>query len=283
MLNRQRYDLNGKVALITGAARGIGFETARALVARGARVIVTDLDAGQIEAAAGQISTDPDRVLALAADASDRAAMDEVVRAGVEKFGRLDICIPNAGIAPSPSTVRGIDPAEFERVIEVNLLGVWRTVRAAMPHVVEARGQFMLIASVYAFFNGVYASPYACAKAGVEQLGRALRVELAAHDVHTAVAYFGFIDTEMVRSTFDRDERGADFQARIPPPINRRLTPAQAGEALARGIERRSSRVIAPNVWKALFYSRGWLGPLLDSVLPRDPRLRKLTRRYDEA
>lgn len=282
MLNRHRYDLNGKVALITGAARGIGFETARALAARGARVVITDLDQSQIEAAAAKISGGPENVLALAADASSREEMDRVVAGAVERFGRLDICIPNAGIAPPPGTVREIDPEVFERVVEVNLMGVWRTVRAAMPHVVEARGQFVLIASVYAFFNGVYASPYACAKAGVEQLGRALRVELAANDTHAAVAYFGFIDTEMVRSTFDRDARGGDFQARIPPPLNRRLTAAQAGEALAQGIERRKARIIAPNVWKLLFYSRGFLGPGLDALLPRDPRLRKLTRKYEQ-
>lgn len=281
MLNRRRYELQGKVALITGGARGIGYETARALHARGARVVITDLDQEAVEAAAARIDSSPGRVLALAADASDREAMDRVVEEAVDRFGCLDICIPNAGIAPSPSTVRSIEPDSFERVVEVNLLGVWRTVRAAMPAVIDARGQFMLIASVYAFFNGLYASPYACAKAGVEQLGRALRVELTAHDVHASVAYFGFIDTEMVRATFDRDSKGSEFRARIPFPLNRRITPAEAAEHLVRGIEQRRSRVIAPPVWKPLFYCRGLLGPALDALLPHDPRLKALTRRYE--
>lgn len=283
MRNRQRYDVHGKVALITGAARGIGFEAAHALHARGARVVITDLDPEEIAAAATRISDDPERVLGIAADATDSEAMEAVVKTAVERFGSLDICIPNAGIAPPPNTVRQIDPELFERVLDVNLMGVWRTVRAAMPHIIEARGQFVLIASIYAFFNGVFASPYACAKAGVEQLGRALRVELTPHDVHTSVAYFGFIDTEMVRATFDRDERGADFQSRIPFPLNRRLTAAQAGELLADGIENRRNRVIAPRFWSPLFFTRGWMGPIIDGYLVRDRGLKKLTRKYESA
>lgn len=281
MLNRQRYELRGKVALITGAARGIGFETARALHARGARVVITDLDRGEAEAAADRISAGDGTVLGIAADATDRAAMDGVVATAVERFGSLDVCIPNAGIAPTSSTVRSIDPDLFERVVEVNLLGVWRTVRSAMPQVVAARGQFLLIASVYAFFNGTFASPYASAKAGVEQLGRALRVELAPHGVHTGVAYFGFIDTEMVRSTFDRDFRGKDFAARIPYPLNKRMTPAEAGELLADGLERRKARVIASRPWVPLFYLRGVMGPLIDAALSRDRRIKGLVKKYE--
>lgn len=278
MRKQQRYDLSGKVALVTGAARGIGYETANALRTRGAQVVITDLDAEQIEAAGERIGSAD--TLAIAADASDRAAMEGVVEAAVERFGRLDICIPNAGIAPPSGSLRRIDPDAFERVIEVNLLGVWRTIRAAMPHVVEARGQFLLIASIYAFFNGTYATSYASAKAGVEQLGRALKVELADEGVHTAVAYFGFIDTEMVRSTFDREERGVELISRVPFPLNRRLSAATAGGLLADAIEQRKARVIAPWGWLPLFYLRGITGPLMDNFLARDRGMRALARKY---
>lgn len=281
MLNRQRYDVGGKVALITGAARGIGFETARALHARGARIVITDLDQTEADAAAMSISGGDGSVLAIGADATDGAAMDQVVETAVERFGSLDICIPNAGIAPVASTVRSIDRDAFERVVEVNLLGVWRTVRSAMPHIVAARGQFLLIASAYAFFNGTFAAPYACSKAGVEALGRALRVELAPNGVHTGVAYFGFIDTEMVRSTFDRDARGKDFGARIPFPLNKRMTPAEVGLLIADGIERRKARVIASKPWVPLFYLRGLTGPLIDAVLSRDRRIQRLVKKYE--
>lgn len=282
MLNRRRYDLNGKVALITGAARGIGFETARELRTRGARVVITDLEGESVAAAAEQLGgNESETVLGLTADASDRAAMDKVVEAAVEHFGALDICIPNAGIAPPTASVSDIDREVFERVVEVNLLGVWRTVRSAMPQVIATRGQFMLIASAYSFFNGTFASPYACSKAGVEQLGRALRVELAGHGVHTGVVYFGFIDTEMVRATFDRDPRGADFAARIPFPLNRRITAAETAVLLVDGLERRKARVIAPRPWVPLFYLRGITGPLTDAILARDPRIKSLAQKYE--
>ncbi len=100
----------------------------------------------------------------------------------VERFGGLDLAIANAGIAQSRlATARGLSGEEWERVFEVDLLGVWRTARAALPQIVERRGQLVLVSSVYAFVNGMANSPYAVAKAGVESLGRALRVELAPH------------------------------------------------------------------------------------------------------
>src|SRR6476646_9261456 len=130
-------DLHGRVALVTGAARGIGLETARALERRGAKVALVDLDASAAEAAAATIAPD---ALGLAADVSDRAAIGAAVDAVVQRFGGLDVVVANAGIANAPATARTMPEEEFERVLAVNLLGVWRTVRAALPHIVERRG-----------------------------------------------------------------------------------------------------------------------------------------------
>src|SRR5581483_9797850 len=184
------YDVSGKVALITGGARGIGFETARQLHERGASVVLVDLRAEDVEAAAARLG---DRALGVVADVTDRDAIAAAVAQTVERFGGLDIAVANAGIAPAAATLRAMDPDVVERVIDVNLLGVWRTVHAALPHVVERRGHVVVVASVYAFMNGVILAPYAIAKAGVEQLGRALRVELTRHGASASVAYFGFI------------------------------------------------------------------------------------------
>jgi NAD(P)-dependent dehydrogenase (short-subunit alcohol dehydrogenase family) len=273
-----RYGLDGKVALITGGAQGIGLATARALAARGASVVIVDLDPARTEEAAAAIGP---RALGIAADVTDAAAMERAVAAVVERFGGLDVVVANAGIASRPSTARAADPIAFERVIEVNLLGVWRTVRAALPEVVRRRGHVVVVASVYAFVNGIGNAPYAMAKAGVEQLGRTLRVELARHGASASVAYFGFIDTEMVRTAIDADPLSERMMGALPAPLRKRLPPSVAGEAIARGIERRASRIIRPRRWAGLSVLRGVVNPLVDARAERDPAVQELVRELD--
>ena len=273
------YDLTARVALVTGAARGIGYETARLLHQRGVSVALVDLDQDATEKAAAQIGAE--RTLGLAADVTDVPSIEAATAATVERFGGLDVVVANAGIGPPTATNRVVDPAAHERVIEVNLLGVWRTVRAALPQVVERRGHVVVVASVYAFFNGVVASPYAMSKAGVEQLGRALRVELAPHGASATTAYFGFIDTAMVADALE-DPVGERFRESMPDFLMRSLPPSTAGEAIVRGIERRSPKVIAPGWWRVLSVLRGVINPLIDARMERDPRVLELVRAADD-
>jgi NAD(P)-dependent dehydrogenase (short-subunit alcohol dehydrogenase family) len=274
-----RYDVRGKVALVTGGARGIGFETARALAARGAYVTVVDLDRGAAEAAAGQISDT--KALGLAADVTDRGALERAVATTVARFGGLDVVVANAGIASRGATFRAMSTESFSRVLDVNLLGVVHTAEATLPQIVARGGHIVLIASIYAFSNGIGATPYAIAKAGVEQLGRALRVELAPHGASATVAYFGFIDTEMVHRAIDADPLSEMMFDALPKPLRKRLPPRVAGEAIARAIERRAPRVIRPRRWVVMSVLRGILGPLGDVRLERDPRLAAITRELD--
>ncbi|HET9102928.1 MAG TPA: short-chain dehydrogenase/reductase [Solirubrobacteraceae bacterium] len=273
------FELAGKVALITGAARGIGFGTAQALARRGAVVVVVDLDAAAARAAAEQL---PGAALGLAADVTDRAAVQRVVAEIVAERGGLDLVVANAGVASRAATVRAMSGETFERVLSVDLNGVYNTVIAALPQIAQRSGHVVVTSSVYAFVNGLGAAPYAMAKAGVEALGRTLRVELAPHGAGASVAYFGFIDTAMVHQAIDADDLAEQMKDALPPFLRKRLTPAQAGEAVARGVERRAPRIIAPRRWAAFSALRGILNPLLDAHMVRNAEIQGIVRGLDQ-
>jgi NAD(P)-dependent dehydrogenase (short-subunit alcohol dehydrogenase family) len=273
------YDLSGKVALVTGGARGIGLATARALVARGASVVIVDLDPEACARAAAEVHDS--RAVGLAGDVTDRSAMQRAVAVAVERFGGLDVVVANAGVASRVATFRATPSEAFERVLDVNLMGVCRTVDAALPEIVRRRGHVVVISSVYAFINGVGAVPYAMSKAAVEQFGRALRVELVPHGASASVAYFGFIDTEMVHRAIDSDPLANEMLQTFPKPLHKRLQPAAAGEAIVRGIERRRPRIIRPRRWALISVLRGILGPLADAQAERDEKSLELLRELD--
>jgi NAD(P)-dependent dehydrogenase (short-subunit alcohol dehydrogenase family) len=268
------YDLNGKVALVTGGARGIGFETARQLHLRGASVAVLDLDAGEAREAAERIGP---RAFGVRADVTDEGGMLAAVAAVVDRFGGLDIAVANAGIAPpTVTTARTMPGEEWKRVVDVNLIGAWHTARAALPQVSERGGQIVFIGSIYSFANGLLASPYAVSKAGVEALGRALRAELAPLGASASVVYFGWVDTELVRDSLDRrdDGRGARILGEILPAfLLKRITPETAGATIARALETRAPRSFAPRVWRYLSALRGLINPLLDRRMDHDTEI----------
>jgi NAD(P)-dependent dehydrogenase (short-subunit alcohol dehydrogenase family) len=263
------FDLNGKVALVTGAARGIGYETARQMHLRGASVALVDLDAERAREAAERIG---ERALGIAADVSDQAAVMQAVAEAVERFGGLDVAVANAGIAPpTVTTARSIPIEEWERVVEVNLMGAWRTARAALPQVSERKGQLVFIGSIYSFANGLLASPYAVSKAGVEALGRALRAELTPFGAGATIAYFGWVDTDLVQDSLDRQDGGSKLQDTLPSFLLKRITPDVAAAALVRGVEQRSPRVFAPAWWRYASALRGLINPIADRRMERHP------------
>lgn len=263
----RRYDLAGKVVLITGGTGGLGRSTARRLLARRARVVIVDTHPRTASAAAGLSRDD---ALGVVADVTDRAALDAAVDAAVDRFGTIDITIANAGVMGSASSLRTMPLSGARKVLDVNVTGVLNTVGATVERVIGNQGQIVLISSVFAFMNGMGVIPYAMSKAAVEQLGRGLRIELADHRVSVLTAYFALIRTDMIRNGVDADPRVRALVEAMPRPLRTRLEPDQAAAAIVDGLERRAPRVIRPRRWAALSLGRGLLAPATDARLLRD-------------
>lgn len=208
--------------------------------------------------------------LGLVADVTDPAALDTAVAATVERYGGIDVTVAGAGIVGTAVPIERIEPTDFERVLEVNLLGVWRTLRATLPHVVERGGYLLPIASIAAALPSPLLNAYGVSKAGVEALGRALRMELAHTGTRVGVAYFGIVDTDLVRQATAQPAI-ARTRAMLPGLVDRQLPVGAAGQAIVRGIERRANKVYAPWWVPALLATRGMQGPL-EAVLGRNRR-----------
>lgn len=242
------YDINGRTVFITGAARGIGKATAERLYAKGANVALVGLEPERLEENVARLG---DRAASFEVDVTDFDALQRAVQATVERFGAIDVAIANAGIAYTGALATA--PIEqVERTLAVNLLGVWRTDRAVIEQVTRQRGYLLNISSLSAISHGPMMGPYTAAKAGVEALSDALRMETAPSGAAVGCAYFGFLDTDLVRAAFAEPSAQA-MTDRLPGFIRNPAPLSKAIDAIERGIERRSARVWAPR----------WIGPML--------------------
>jgi len=249
--------LHGKPILVTGAARGIGAESARALAAAGARVSLVGLEPERLEQAAAACGPE---ALWFDADVTDAEAVERAVGETVERFGSLYGLVANAGIAGFGS-VRTIDPAAFERTIEVNVIGTWRTVRAALEPIIAARGYILNVASLAAITAPPGMSGYGASKAGIEAFSDALRWEVAGLGVDVGVAYFSWLDTDLVTAS-EVHPGFATLRSGLPGPLGKTHSVQDAAQAIVRGIERRSERVYAPRWLRGLMAVRGGLNAL---------------------
>lgn len=241
-------------------------------------MVLVDVDGERTRAAAESLGSP---AIGLGADVRDRAALRAAVRQALDRFGGLDVVVANAGVAPSPATIRVMSDDDFDRVLGINLTGVYNTVRAGIEPIIANKGHIVVVSSVAAFSPGAGGSSYMVSKAGVEQLGRALRIELAPHGATAQIAYFGVVETAMTRDALDRDPLGRELDAKLPWPLNRRITAQQAAQSLVAGIASRAPSTIAPAGWQQYGWLRGTLNPVLDSQLAHDRGLQGLLRQLE--
>ncbi|WP_329200150.1 MULTISPECIES: short-chain dehydrogenase/reductase [unclassified Streptomyces] len=278
-----KYSLSNKTVLITGAAGGIGAAGARALHARGANLVLVGRNASSVADLARELGEE--RVLSLGVDVTDRSALQNAVACTVERFGALDVVFANAGVAPDlPATIATVDPELFERIIAVNLLGVWRTVRAALPQIIANRGHILVTSSIYAYVNGAVNAPYAASKAAIEQFTRALRVELAMHGATAGVLYPGWVESAMSRPAFGGDALTTRMrEVAFPRPLAVAISPEAVARRVARGIERRAASITVPHRWHPVGILRGIVNPVSDRLLTRHTRLQPLLRALENS
>jgi NAD(P)-dependent dehydrogenase (short-subunit alcohol dehydrogenase family) len=223
--------LDGMVALVTGAGSGIGAATARRFAQAGARVVLVGRGAEELEAQAEGIQRGGGEARVAVADVADSEALRGEVDAAVAAWGRLDIVVPNAGVNGVWAPIEELAPAEFESTLRINLVGTFLTIKHAVPHLRrQGGGSVIVTASVNGtrIFSNTGATAYAASKAGQVAIVKMLAVELARHRIRVNVVCPGAIDTAIEENT----ERRHVEEVKVPvefPEGNIPLTRGRPG------------------------------------------------------
>jgi 3-oxoacyl-[acyl-carrier protein] reductase len=244
---------SGRVALLTGAGRGIGAATAQTLAAQGAAVVVADLDVGPAAETAGQIRAAGTQALALTLDVTQVEQVEAAVERTVAEYGRLDILVACAGILRDNLLFKMSDD-DWDAVLDTHLKGSFLVARAAQRHMVQQRyGKMVFISSTSALGNRGQAN-YSAAKAGLQGLTRTLSIELGQFGINVNAVAPGFIETRMTRATAER--QGLDFEkmkaeAAARTPVRRVGQPEDVANVIAFLVSDESSFVSGQIIYVA--------------------------------
>ncbi|MEV7560436.1 SDR family oxidoreductase [Streptomyces sp. NPDC089795] len=233
--------LQDRVAVVTGAARGIGAALARHLSGAGMRVALLGREEASLRATANTL---PNPCVCIEADVTDSAAMEAAARQVEELLGPAGVVVANAGIAVGGPFAH-TSAALWQRVIDVNLTGSANTARAFLPQITRTRGYFLQISSTAALGSAPMMSAYCASKAGVESFAQALRSEVEPDGVAVGIAYIHWTGTDMISGVDDLPVLRA-LRRHQPRFAQRVHTPEQVAAWLAAGITSRSHSVHAP-------------------------------------
>ncbi|MFC8226147.1 SDR family oxidoreductase [Streptomyces sp. NPDC057287] len=265
--------LEGRVAVVTGAARGLGEAIARELGSRGATVALIGREEASLAEVRGSL---PGPARCWEADVTDEARMARVAEEIREQLGPASVVVANAGLAEGGPFAES-DPATWRRVIEVNLIGSAITARAFLPHLLTTRGYYLQIASLASIGAAPMMSAYCASKAGVESFAHSLRAELAHQHVGVGIGYLNWTDTDMIRDA-DQHPVLRELRAHMPRPARKVYPVDTVASHMVRAVERRSAAAYMPVWLRATQLVRAAMPPVVTALSRRElPRIERRT------
>jgi len=264
-----RYDLTGRTVAITGSTGGFGSALAHALRDRGAKLALLDLNPAAVAAQASALGR-ADVARGWHADVRDLDSLETATNAAAEHFGGLDIVIANAGIDVM-APLATLEPAAYERVIDINLNGVWRTFRAALPHVQQRQGYLLATCSMAAFVHSPLQTPYTASKAGVWALCNSLRLEVKHLGVGVGSLHPTFFSTPLMVQVLA--EPAGQLLWNNQTGLWKMIPLEDVVDGAVRMIEKRSDILVLPRVNTLIGRAPGLFRPLLERIGFRSERI----------
>lgn len=215
-MNLKQFDLTGKVSIVTGATKGLGYGMAKALAQAGSDIVVVSRTPAECEKVAAEIEGMGVRALAAPTDVSNLESINTLVDTAVEKMGKIDVLVNNAGTAVTKPALE-LTEADWDRVVDLNLKGVFFLAQAVGKQMQkQMSGKIINIASAYGLVVDVNVLPYISSKAGVIMMTKALAVEWARYNIQVNAVSPGYVITPMNEKVFSDPKVVERFSKRIP-------------------------------------------------------------------
>jgi NAD(P)-dependent dehydrogenase (short-subunit alcohol dehydrogenase family) len=250
--------LQGTVVVLTGASSGIGRATAHELARQGASVVLTARREGPLQELAAELG---ERALAVPADVTDPAQVEEVARRAVERFGGIDVWVNNAAVTAF-GRFEALPAEAFARVIEVNLLGYVNGARAALPHLRRRRGTLVNVGSVNSHVGAPFVSPYVASKFAIRGWAEALREELRADGVAVCTVKPASIDTPLF-------QHAGNWTGREPKALDPVNPPERVARRIAAMARRPRRETVVGRGGRQLLVAHGLVPPLFERAFAK--------------